>query len=250
MQDDEEQNMAYIFTMLILFALYGAVIYAMKYMGHGGKWNLLFTAAVFVPYVVLCFVIYSDVGFYDWNFQNVLPVANVSPFMFTLTGILTLLPNKSKKPVYGLISLLSVGMMISTVVNCVYNAMIHYKFHWHFVLDYVAHFALSAYGVYLVKSGQVDLRLKKSLFSGALIVGAAIVMMVANVIFDTSFFGLSLSGKHNIYNVVLVKNSYLSAAIYFAGLSLVLLLGYLYSRNFSPVSMKKERKVGVSHVNE
>lgn len=238
--------MTYLFTMLILFALYGAAVYAMKYMDHDKKWNGLFTAAVFVPYVFLGMVIYLDVGFYDWNFQNVLPVANVSPFMFTLTFVSLFLPTKIRKIVYGLISLLSVGMIFSTVVNCVYNAQIHYKFHWHFVLDYVAHFALSAYGVYLVRSRQVDLKIQKCFASGALIVGAAMVMMVLNVIFDTAFFGLSLNGKHNIYNTVLVKSSYLSAVIYFVGLCLVLILGYLYSRCFSPAV--KEEEEGASRV--
>ena len=50
-------------------------------------------------------------------------------------------------------------------------------------------------------------------------------MLLLNVAFDTAFFGLSLNGKHNIYNMVLVSNSYLSACIYFLGVGVVLLLG-------------------------
>ena len=65
---------------------------------------------------------------------------------------------------------------------------------------------------------------------GGTILFVAIVMMVLNVIFDKSFFGLSLNGKHNIYNCVLVQNSYLSAAIYFTGLVGVLMLGYFYHK--------------------
>ena len=62
-----------------------------------------------------------------------------------------------------------------------------------------------------------------------MIIGAAFFMMILNVIFDTAFFGLSLNGKHNIYNFVLTDNSYLSAALYFLGLLCVLGLGCLYS---------------------
>ena len=58
-------------------------------------------------------------------------------------------------------------------------------------------------------------------------------MMIVNVIFDTAFFGLSLNGKHNIYNFVLTNNAYLSAALYFFGLICVLGLGYLYVSFFA-----------------
>ena len=98
------------------------------------------------------------------------------------------------------------------------------------MLDYVAHFALSLYGVYLVRTSQVKLTVKASVMSGSIILGAAFLMMILNVIFDTAFFGLSLNGKHNIYNNVLFKSSYLSAFVYFLGLIMVLVLGYLYMK--------------------
>ena len=134
-----------------------------------------------------------------------------------------------KKHAYLLVSLLSVGMLLSTVFSCVYNAVIAYKFHFHFLLDYVAHFTLSLFGVYLIRSGQVQLNKRNALISSSLIFVSALIMMLLNVILDTAFFGLSLNGKHNIYNNVLVDNSYLSALLYFIGLTVVLLLGYGYS---------------------
>ena len=94
------------------------------------------------------------------------------------------------------------------------------------------------FGIYLVRSGQVTLAPRKSLYSGLIIIGVALFMMVLNLIFDTSFFGLSLLGKHNIYGNVLVESSYLSALIYFAGLTVILLLGYACSRFF------EKRKIG------
>jgi hypothetical protein len=188
--------------------------------------NIFASASVYLMYLSLMYVVYSDVGFYDWNFQNTLPVANVSPFMFSLMPLTWILPKRAKKYLYLLISLLSVGMLFSPISGCVYNAVIGYKFHWHFMLDYVAHLILSAWGVYLVKSGQVMLDRRDCLISGSLIVGVAAVMMLLNVIFDTAFFGLSLNGKHNIYNNVIVDSSVISAIIYFVGLVVVLLLGY------------------------
>ena len=88
------------------------------------------------------------------------------------------------------------------------------------------------FGVYLVRSGQVELKVRNCIISGAIIVGVALCMLVLNCIFDTAFFGLSLTGKHNIYNNVLVENGAVSAAVYFAGLVLVLLLGAAYCKIF------------------
>ena len=222
--------MAYIVTLVILCAFYVIGIFCMQYMDRRRFWNRFFILAVYIPYVIAAGIIYADVGFFDWNFQNVLPVANVSPFMFSLMPILLFMPEKVKKHIFLLISLLSVGMLLSAVGGCLYNAAIRYRFHFHFLLDYIAHMLLSLFGVYLVISGQVELKTKNCLVSGSLILGVAGVMMLLNVVFDTAFFGLSLNGKHNIYNNVLVKNSWLSALIYFGGLSGVLFLGYLYSR--------------------
>ena len=219
----------YILTLLLLLGFYGAVIFfGMQYMKRTWLWNIAFALSVFALYVSVVITVYKSVGFYDWNFQNTLPVANVSPFMFLLTPITFLFPKKIRQHLHLLISLLSVGMVLSAVFNCTYNTVIHYKFHLHFACDYLAHVLLSLFGIYLVKSGQVKLTRKNAIVSSSVILGVAAVMMTLNVIFDKSFFGLSLRGKHNIYNVVLTDNSYLSAALYFIGLCGVLLMGYCY----------------------
>ena len=61
-----------------------------------------------------------------------------------------------------------------------------------------------------------------------------LVMMILNLIFDTSFFGLSLNGKHNIYHMVLVSNSYLNALIYFSGLIIIMVGSFLFQKLLSP----------------
>lgn len=195
--------------------------------------NMIASLSVYLMYLSLVYVVYSDVGFYDWNFQNTLPMANVSPFMFSVMPLTWILPKGAKKYLYLLISLLSVGMLFSAISSSLYNAIIGYKFHWHFMLDYVAHLILSVWGIYLVKSGQVILCKRDCLISGSLIVGVAFVMMMLNVMLDTAFFGLSLSGKHNIYNNVIVDSSALSALIYFVGIVVVLLLGYGFNKILS-----------------
>ena len=232
-------NFLYILTLVIFAALYVAVICLMKFMRNTALTNAILMAAVLIPYVALSVTIYRDVGFYDWNFQNTLPVANASPFMFTCVPLALILPKRIREHFLLLISLLSVGMLLSGTFGCIYNAVRNYKFHIHFTYDYMAHFALSLFGVYLVKSKQVTPSVKNALISSSVIVGAAAIMMILNVIFDTAFFGLSLNGKHNIYNVVLTDSSYLSALLYFFGLAVILTLGYLYCGLFNRNSAKK-----------
>ncbi len=222
--------MLYLLTLLLFFIFYIVIIHLMKYMKNAAFWNVLFTLTIYFVYISLARKIYMDVGFDDWNFRNVLPVANVSQFMFTLVPLMHLLPKRAKRYFYTLITLLSVGMFISIAVNCIYNYSINYRFHPHFLLDYTAHFLLSLWGVYFVKSKQIELKIKDAVKSGAIIVFVAFAMMILNVIFDTSFFGLSLNGKHNIYNNALTDNSYISALIYFTGLMFVLLFGYIFGK--------------------
>ena len=218
--------MLYIVSLVLMLILYVSIIFCMKYMKNTKLWNFIFFIIVYILYLALVLKVYFDVGFYDWNFQNTLPVANVSPFMFATLPVLYILPNKLKKYHMLLISLLSVGMLFSAIFGCIYNCSINYAFHYHFLFDYVAHITLSLLGIYFIKSSQICFTKKDLLTSSSLIIIVAFVMMLLNIIFDTSFFGLSLNGKHNIYNYVIVYNSYLSAVIYFLGLSFVLLLGY------------------------
>lgn len=217
--------MPYIVALISLCAVYVLALYLMRYAKRGFVCNFFFLAVVLGCYLTIGVIVYSDVGFYDWNFQNLMPVANVSPFMFATAPLFLLAPKRVRGYGFLLISLLSVGMFLSGVFGCVYNAVIHYKFHFHFLLDYIAHFALSLFGIYLIRTGQARFTRRGFFVSSAMIFGVALVMLLLNLIFDTSFFGLSLNGKHNIYNVVLVGNSYLSALIYFIGLMAVLLLG-------------------------
>ena len=236
-------NYAYIIALLALCAVYAAIVYLMKYIRNIKLFNCIFVAMVFIPYVIVCAVVYKSVGFYDWNFQNTLPVANVSPFMFTLTPLTLILPKAVRKHIYLLISMLCVGMFVSSVLGCLYNASIGYKFHFHFLLDYISHIILSLFGIYLVRTEQVKLTRKNCLISSSIILGSATVMLILNLIFDTSFFGLSLRGKHNIYNTVLVESSYLSALLYYAGLIGVLALGFAASYIASKKTFSKQEKV-------
>ncbi len=222
--------MAYPLFLFALICVYIALIVSMRRWKNPKMIDLVFAAVIFLPYATELFIVYSDVGFYDWNFRNVLPTANVSPFMFSITPLTVLLPENIRKRLLLLFSLLSVGMLLSTTFNCIYNTVISYRFHFHFALDYISHAALSLWGVYAVRCNRVKLEPRSCIISGSIIFGVAALMLILNLIFDTAFFGLSLNGKHNIYNVVITDVSLLSVLIYFVGLVGVLFMGFYYNK--------------------
>ena len=219
---------------LIMLALI-VVCYPIAVVGLGRIKNERLVVLV-VPFILFALYIYCvvqigiSVGINDWNFQNALPTANVSPFTYCLTPCICLFPNRIKKYLYALVALLSLGLLGAGIMNCVFNIARNYAFHWTIAIDTLIHVALSLFGVYLVKCGRAKLNLTTALTGGAILVGVAMVMLVLNVIFKTAFFGLSIYGRHNIYNVVVCKNGYLSALLYFSGLCAVLVLGALYQK--------------------
>ena len=85
-------------------------------------------------------------------------------------------------------------------------------------------------GLYTYRSGQVELTKKACAVSGGIIYSVAFTMLILNLIFDTAFFGLSLRGRHSIYTAVVSHESIVSVLVYFAGVFVVLLLGYLYGK--------------------
>ena len=231
-------NFEYILTLVVFCFLFAVSIYLMKYIRNIQLFNLIFIALVYIPYICVCIIVYkTDTDINRWNFLNTLPVANVSPFMFSIMPILLILPKKIREYVYLLISMLTVGMFLSPAFGCIGNAMRNYNFHFHFALDYLSHFALSAFGIFLIRSKQAKFNSKNCIISGSIIFSVATIMLLLNVIFDKAFFGLSLNGKHNIYNMVLVNNSYLSALIYYIGLACVLMLGMAVCKLFNSRKM-------------
>lgn len=232
-------NFEYILALILMCALFVIGVYLMKYIRRIWLADFIFSAVIYISYICMSIYIYkTDTDPGRWNFLNTLPVANVSPFMFSIIPIILILPKKLKKHFHLLISLLSVGMFLSTVLGCIGNAARNYNFHFHFMLDYLSHFALSAYGIFLIRSKQVKLSFKNFVISSSILFGVATTMLILNVIFDTSFFGLSLNGNHNIYNMVLVDNSYLSALIYYLGMAVVLLSGAMVCKLFSTKHFK------------
>lgn len=220
--------MFYYISLILFIVAYFTIFVLMDKFKNKKLVNFIFIAIVFFSYIILVVKVYFDVGFFDWNFQNTLPTANVSPFMFFVVPLYYVLPKKIHKYYLLLVSLLSLGMLLSVILACIQRIVIQYRFVPHFLLDYVSHLALSLWGIYLVKSKQIQLKRKDCLIGGCIIIFVSLIMVIVNTIFDTAFFGLAFNDNYNIYNMVLVNNPYLSACIYISGLSLVLLAGYFF----------------------
>lgn len=222
--------MFYYIALALLAAVYISIIFLMDKFKKKELTNFIFIAITFMCYMSLVIKVFFDVGFHDWNFQNTLPTANVSPFMFFTLPLYYVLPKKISKYYLLLVSLLSLGMLVSVILACIHRIAINYRFVPHFLLDYVAHLTLSLWGIYLVKSKQIQFEKNDCLFGGSVIIGVSLFMLIINAICNTAFFGLTFNDDYNIYNMVLVNNPYLSALIYFVGLSVTLLSWYFFKK--------------------
>ena len=225
-----QEVLLYYIALVLFVAVYLSVIFLMGKFTKKELTNLMFIAVIYLCYIALVVKAFFDVGFKDWNFQNTLPTANVSPFMLFTVPFYYVLPKKIKKYHLTLISLLSLGMFLAVILACIQRIVIHYRFVPHFLLDYAAHLALSLWGIYLVRSKQVELGKKDCLIGGSIIIGVALIMLMVNSVFQTAFFGLTFNDGYNINNMVLVDSPYLSAGIYLSGLSLTLLSGFFFQR--------------------
>ena len=234
----------YLVVIAAMIGIFISVFILMKRFKNEMITNIVFCAIVFICYFFVVLIAYIQNGPSDWNFLNTLPTANVSPFMFTVSPLFFVLPKQIRKYFATLIALLVVGMILSPTFSCIYNFSISYKFHFSFLLNYISHLALALWGVYLVRTKQCELKLKNCLIGGSIIVVVALIMMLLNVILDKSFFGLSLNGKHNIYNIVLTKNSYLSAVLYFSGLIVVMVSSYFFQKLLLFISNRSKKKEG------
>lgn len=220
--------MWYLITLFIFVVLYIIGIIMLKYIDKNRIINILVPVIIFVLYIYCLIKIYIKSGINDWNFTNALPTANISPFMYCACLIIAILPFKINKYGNTLISFLSLGMVIAGAFNLVFNASRNYNFYLHFVVDSFIHMLLSWYGLYLFKTKQVVNKLNEQIISSLLIIGVAVVMLIINTIFKTNFFGLSMYGNHNIYNIVICESSIISALLYFLGLIIVMFSGWIF----------------------
>lgn len=230
--------MYYYICSAILIVIYIAALFLMKYFKNQKITNIIFVTLVFALYIGLLIREVVVDGTNDWNYYMTLPTANVSPFMFFTVPIYFILPKKFRRYYLTLVTLLSLGLLLSTVFNSIARARSGIRFIPHFLLDYFAHILLSLWGVYLLRSEQVDLGIKDSLIGGSIIIIVAFIMFILNCILKTSFFGLSIGPDFNIYNLQLVSNPYLSAFIYFLGLTAILVLGYFYQKLIGIIRLK------------
>ena len=89
--------MGYIIGLTLILAIYACAVIFIGRLRRVPLWNLILMITVVSFYLASVITIYRSVGFHDWNFQNTLPTANVSPFMFTLAPLTYLFPKSIRK---------------------------------------------------------------------------------------------------------------------------------------------------------
>lgn len=97
--------MAYWYVLIACIILYGLGCFLLSRRCKKSLWvDVAFTAIIFGAYLYCVLAIYFKVGAKDWCFTNALPTANVSPFTFTLTPIMLVLPPRIRKYFFLLIA--------------------------------------------------------------------------------------------------------------------------------------------------
>jgi len=221
----------YIAAVLFSIVLYAAGLLFMKYLVQFRKFcDIDFPALIFILYFIEIVLLLVDVKIEDWSYLTLLPLGNVGPFMFFTLPFYFLLPKKVRKYVLTLVALLSPAMLLYGIMRGVTLVVAGTKAYASYVLDIICHVVFAVYGVYLVRSEQVDIDIKRSLIAGAILFGVSILMLILNAIFRTSFFGLSVYGEHNLYNIIYIKSAVLSIFVFFIAFAALLTIGYFFQK--------------------
>ena len=221
----------YIIAVVALIAVYTLGLIFMKHIVKFRRFfDVDFPFIIFILYIIELLLLVLDVGFENWSFFNALPLGNVGPFMFFTLPFLFLLPKKARRYYHTLVALLSPAMLIAGLLCGILLAAAGRPFFSNYLLDMICHVLFALYGIYLVRSEQVDFDIPRNLISGGVILVVALLMLVLNAILHTSFFGLNVYGEHTIYNILFLKSGALSTILYFIGLTVMLTIGYFFQK--------------------
>lgn len=184
----------------------------------------------FVSYIFEIFKIGLVMGFEKEAFFYALPLGNVSPFVFTLAFISLFLPEKIRKNFRPILIILTFGFIVAGFGLTLINLVTNQPYVPSSIFDVIPHILLALLGFYYCESYNEEYSLKHYVFAGIFLVLVALLMLGLNAIFNTSFFGLNPYGNHNIYFHKPIQNCLLSNIIYFIGLMLAIMIGYLFQK--------------------
>ena len=196
--------------------------------------NLILSGIALFFYILM---ILFDGVYHKWDLEmilDVIPLSRMSPFIFATVFFINFVPQGVRKYYHTILSTFFLAMasvgMFSSLADGLMND-INYFVVWMY-FDSFSHLAIALLGLWLVLSGQVTFE-RKTLFKclGILYV-FLFLLIIVNLIFKTNFFGFSVYGDHNIYNIVI--NPWLASfAAYFAGLTVIVVADWLLMKAIS-----------------
>ena len=202
--------------------------------------NYILSFIAFIFYVALVLVHYFLT---KGGINGDLPLANVSPLIFSTVFFANFLPNKIRKYYHILIvsfigAMFVVGVFLYLVKDLITNS---YSYDPWMYFDGISHLAVSLLGIWLILTNQINLN--KFDFGISLISQYILlfIVIILNIVFKTNFFGLSITSNHNIYGFTF--NPWIfSFSIYFIGLALILIIGYFAAKHFQ-LKYRKRREM-------
>lgn len=165
------------------------------------------------------------------HFHLIHPLANLSPTLFTITTVFIFVPRKYRTVYYALVGIMAPAMMLAGIWNSISSCFgVPPWLYVCMIFDILAHLLFAVFGFYIYRNRIIEFNKKQIISAISVIAFFVVLVIVLNVIFDTDFYGLNFNGKHNIYNIVITSNSWLSNGIYLLGLSGLITLGVFTSK--------------------
>lgn len=159
-------------------------------------------------------------------FYDIVPFGNLSPLLFTLCFLCIFMPQKVRKYFYAIFSLMILGMIGAGFKNSVERVFrVEHDLYSCIIFDSIAHILIGLFGFYLLRNSIIEFDKKEKVFAISFVYVMPVLAFITNVIFHTRFFGFSIYGEHNIYNMRISSNGYISALVYFIGLTFIVIGG-------------------------
>ncbi len=193
---------------------------------------ILFLLSLIIVIAYILTILFSIKPAFGYNMQFVYPISNVSPFLFTLVFISIFLSSKYKHILYKFFIMFWIAMLIAaffTSFLCLIQSFPSYNFIYTDVYSHATFFLLT---YYIIKNNIVKLSKKDFIYSYIFILCLILLIVIINLIFNRSFFGLALNDLCNIYGYKLFINPYTNLILYTLGLSIIMYGNYLLYKTY------------------
>lgn len=198
------------------------------------KIDFVIRSIIFIFYLILIgsrhYVIHISYQLTQWGINyafSCLPIGNISPLTFTLLFVSIFLPKKMRDVCDGFVLCVSLVMPIATILTCVISIINSYPYHFSAIFDVLTHLMVCGLSIYLYHTKQIKIKREALIKSYVFIYSVVAILVIFNIIFKVSFFGLGFHDNWNIYDLKLFNNAFINLFMYCLGLAIIMLAVFM-----------------------